>query len=67
MAPGSPAAAAGLAKDDQVISIGGQLLHDVIDYQFYLEPGASEIEIEREGRRQKVRIELMEDQDPGIA
>lgn len=47
--PGSPAEAAGIEAGDRILSLDGHELHDVIDYQFYLEPERQTILIERSG------------------
>ncbi|MFA6001569.1 MAG: DUF512 domain-containing protein [Thermoleophilia bacterium] len=62
----SPAADAGIAAADVVLSLNGHPLHDVIDYQFYLSSGPQEMEIDRKHRRLMRVMDCDEGDDPGI-
>ncbi len=64
--PGSAAAAAGLKPGDIVKSLGGRSLRDVIDYQFYLEPGVNKLRVERSGRSLAVELDADPANDAGI-
>ena len=64
--PGSPAAGAGVQKGDAIISLAGHRLRDVIDYQFYLEPGVQSLEVERDGRVLSLQLVIDEVTDAGI-
>ncbi len=72
VAAGSAAATAGIEPGDAIISLDGHPLHDVIDYQFYLEPGRQSVELERGGRRLTLVMDNRENDnrenggDPGI-
>jgi len=63
--PGSPAAAAGIEAGDIITSLDGHILHDVIDYQFFLEPRAQLLEFRRGGQRSRTELNNSGD-DPGI-
>lgn len=66
MVAGSPAARAGIAAGDLVVSLGGKPLRDTIDYRFFLAPGEQDVEVKREGRRFVVRLSLDGSESPGI-
>ncbi|MFA5802693.1 MAG: PDZ domain-containing protein, partial [Thermoleophilia bacterium] len=61
----SPAAYAGIAAGDIVLSLDGHALHDVIDYQFYLDSGPQQIEIDRKKERLVKEMDCDEGDDPG--
>ena len=63
---GTPAAAAGIRPGDIIVSLAGHPLHDVIDYQFHLEPGVQIIELERAGEQLQVELDNRSGGDPGI-
>lgn len=62
----SPAAYAGIAAGDIVLSLDGHPLHDVIDYQFYLDSGPQQIEIDRKQECLVKEMDCDEGDDPGI-
>lgn len=64
--PDSPAEAAGIEAGDRIISLDSHELHDVIDYQFYLEPGKQEVAVERGGKPLTLEMDCGEGVDPGI-
>jgi putative radical SAM enzyme (TIGR03279 family) len=66
VAAGSPAKRAGIRKGDRIIRLNGFHLSDVIDYQFHLEPGIQELDLEREGERFTVEMDLGSGDEPGI-
>ncbi|MHB1412842.1 MAG: DUF512 domain-containing protein [Thermoleophilia bacterium] len=66
VAAGSAAAAAGLLPGDIIVSLAGRPLLDVLDYQFGLDSGTQELEVERAGERLLLRLETDESTDPGI-
>lgn len=66
VAAASPAAAAGVRPGDRLITLGGQQLRDIIDYQFFLEPGEQELILERKGERLEAVLAWQGDEDPGI-
>src|SRR5258707_9047528 len=49
VAPGSPAAAAGLTAGDQVVSINGQVPRDIIQYRIITDDSDLAVEIDRGG------------------
>jgi putative radical SAM enzyme (TIGR03279 family) len=49
VAPGSPAARAGLAPGDEIVSIGGRVPRDVIQYRLMVDEPDVEIEVDRGG------------------
>lgn len=67
MRPGSPAEAAGIEPGDLIVSLDGHQLHDVIDYQFYLEPRWQLMGIERNDSLIEAELDGSSDGDPGIS
>ncbi|MFZ5732159.1 MAG: DegQ family serine endoprotease [Pseudomonadota bacterium] len=69
VAPGSPAARAGLKVSDLIVSIDGQLIDDpnAFDYRFATRPlgGSAQVEIQRGGRPVKIAIPLEVAPDTG--
>src|SRR5436309_3069628 len=49
VAPGSPAERAGLAPGDEVVSIGGQIPRDILEWRFLVEEADIELEIRPRG------------------
>lgn len=64
--PGSPADLAGIIPGDIIRYLDGHPLRDVIDYQFRVEPGRQEVELERDGAALKLEIDSGDDPHPGI-
>ncbi|MEW6018551.1 MAG: DUF512 domain-containing protein [Pseudomonadota bacterium] len=62
----SPASRAGVLPGDLLMELNGHALHDIIDYQFHLEPGLNEALLEREGEHLRVAIDCGGGEDPGI-
>ena len=56
VAPGSPAARAGLAPGDEILAMGGQVPRDVIQYQLLADEPVLEIELRRGGLELPVTI-----------
>jgi Do/DeqQ family serine protease len=69
VAPGSPAARAGLKLSDLIVSIDGQPVEDpnAFDYRFATRPlgGTSEVEVQRNGRLMKLTVPLETAPDTG--
>jgi putative radical SAM enzyme (TIGR03279 family) len=66
VAEGSIAERAGMQPGDQLVSVNGHLLRDVIDYRFYGAEEELEIIVERDGQRIVFQIERGYDEDLGI-
>jgi putative radical SAM enzyme (TIGR03279 family) len=66
VAEGSIAERRGLRPGDQVVSINGHVLRDVIDYRFYGAEEELEIVIERDDERRAFQVERDYDEDLGI-
>lgn len=66
--PRSPAADSGLKPGDLVLTLNGHPLHDIIDYQFYLQDdNDNRINLERNGKAKNIKISLAGGGDPGIS
>ncbi len=64
--PESPAAAAGLAPGDLILSINGHRINDVIDFLFFSHEEELNIHIMRKDKKASARILRKEGQDIGI-
>ena len=60
--PGSPALRAGLRAEDELVSVNGHEIRDVLDYRYYCENGRLLLEFRRDGvlRRKRLRKEESE-------
>ncbi len=56
VAPGSPAARAGLAPGDEIVAMGGQVPRDVIEYQWLADEPVLELELRRGGLEMPVTV-----------
>ncbi len=66
VAEGSIAEREGVRPGDQMVSINGHVLRDVIDYRFYGAEEELEIIVERDGQRMVLQVERGYDEDLGI-
>ena len=56
VAPGSPAAVAGLTPGDEIVAMGGEALSDVIGYQVRADDAHVELDVRRGGLERSVEI-----------
>jgi putative radical SAM enzyme (TIGR03279 family) len=62
----SPAARAGLAPGDEIVSINGRSPRDVIEYQFLVDPGELDLELRRGGLELSAAIDKDDGEPLGI-
>lgn len=56
VAPNSPAASAGMQTGDELLSVDGETVRDVIQYQMHADEPRVELEVRRGGRKRQVVI-----------
>jgi putative radical SAM enzyme (TIGR03279 family) len=64
--PRTPAAAAGLAAGDRILTINGRPLRDAIDFQFYGAEDRLDLSVERDGARRAVRLTRRSGMELGV-
>ncbi|HYA31367.1 MAG TPA: PDZ domain-containing protein, partial [Thermodesulfovibrionales bacterium] len=62
----SPAALAGIAPGDVIVSINGHRINDAIDFMFHRNEGELNVVIKRKDKRISCKLALIEGQDAGI-
>jgi len=67
VAPGSPAARAGIRAGDILLKIGREPIRDVLDYRFHLLQARCFVTVERAGRRMSFPVRKGEYEDLGLA
>ena len=64
---GSPAFRAGILPEEKLISFNGNIITDVLDYQFYMTERKLDILLlDRQGRQKRVRVRKGEYDDLGM-
>jgi putative radical SAM enzyme (TIGR03279 family) len=66
VAPGSPAAEAGILVGDEVLAVNGEVLRDVIAYQIQVDAAHVELEVRRGGMERIVEIDKTEGAPLGL-
>jgi putative radical SAM enzyme (TIGR03279 family) len=66
VAPGSPAAQAGILVGDEVLAVNGEVLRDVIAYQIQVDAAHVEIELRRGGMERVVEVDKREGAPLGL-
>ncbi len=64
--PGSPAAKAGLQPGDELLSVNGHEIRDVLDYRYYCESARLLLEFRREGSVRRKRLRKEESEPLGL-
>lgn len=64
--PGSLADEIGLLPGDRITAIGGRVLRDAVDFQFYAADEVIELEVARGDDSERIEIEKYPDEDLGI-
>ena len=66
VAPGSPAALAGVSVGDEVLAVNGEVVRDVIAYQLQVDAAHVELDLRRGGMERVVQVDKAEGAPLGI-
>ena len=64
--PHTPAAKAGIRAGDRLVAVNGNLIHDVLDYRFYMIDTALTVEVERDSKPLTFHIKKEEYDELGL-
>ena len=64
--PHTPAAKAGILAGDRLVAVNGNLIHDVLDYRFYMIDTALTVEVERDSKPLTFHIKKEEYDELGL-
>lgn len=63
---GSPAARKDIRAGDELLTMNGQPIEDVLDYRFYMNEPVLSLVLSREGKKRVLRLHKGTEEDPGL-
>ena len=63
---GSPAARKDIRAGDELLTMNGQPIEDVLDYRFYMNEPVLSLVLSREGKKRVLRLHKGADEEPGL-